>query len=321
MKQKLLFLLITFIFSLSINAQFALGDIAFSAYGSDNTVANGGPIDAFTIVLLRNVSMGEEIAFTENGWFAAGGFRANESTATLTFGAAYTEGAQIVISSTPFEARDEVGNIAGTLTGSGLALATGGDQIFAYDPANVPSAGNESGFVAAIQMNGAWDADATSATTSAKPAVFTDGATSISISPEVDNARVSAANCGNFSDIASLRIMLNTASNWETDGSTAYDQSSPVCDFKQTLSTGEERLLTNAITVSPNPVEDRFSISLTNDVAIDKIEIYNITGQRVLTLEAYETNTPIDLSNMGSGIYLTKIFSGENTVVKKLIKK
>lgn len=322
MKQKLLLLFITLTFSYSSHAQWSIGDVAFSAYGSESaTNTPSGPEDAFTIVLLRNVSIGESLAFTENGWFAAGGFRANESTCELAFTNEYVEGTQIVISRVPFEARDQDGNIAGTLTGSGLNLATGGDQIFVYDPANMPTAGNESGFIAAFQMNGDWDADSTSATTSAKPSVFTDGVNSLSIAPEVDNARISSAKCSSFSDIATLRTMLNYNLNWETNGTTAYDQSTPVCDFVASLSIDDEQFLNNAIKLSPNPVEDYFSLNVIDGIAIDKVEIYDITGKNVLTVKNYNVSTPINMSKIGSGIYLTKIYSGDKTVIKRLIKK
>lgn len=321
MKQKLLFLFLITL-TCNINAQWSLGDIAFSAYGAETaTNTPSGPVDAFTIVILKTVTAGEQITFTENGWFAAGGFRSGENTITLEFTSSYAEGAQIIISSDPFEARDEDGLLAGNITGSALSIATGGDQIFAYDPANIPVAGNESGFIAAIHMNGAWNADSTSATTSAQPSVFMDGVNSISINPEVDNARVSLANCSNFSDVATLRVMLNTATNWEVNNSTAYDQSTPVCDFQQTLDIGEDQGLTNIIILTPNPVKDYLNLTVTNSITIDKVEIYNISGQKVLIIKNYEVNTLIDMSNMVSGIYISKIYSGDKTVVKKLIKE
>lgn len=316
-KKLLLCITIVTLFTENINAQWALGDIAFSAYSADNTVPNGGPIDAFTIVLLRNVSSGEDISFTENGWLAAGGFRSGENTCTLLFTSNYLEGTQIIISRDPFEARDQNGSVAGTLTGAGLSFATSGDQIFAFEPSN----SNESGLIAGIHMNGDWDADASSSTTSAKPSVFADGINSISISPEVDNARVSMANCSNFSDITTLRTMLNTASSWETDNTNAYDQSTPVCNFLQTLSAENLKILENAISVFPNPVNDRFRINVTNNIVIDKVEVYDITGQRVITIDNYNANSTINLSSLETGIYLSKIFSNGKSIVKKLIKQ
>lgn len=311
-------------FNFNANAQFALGDIAFSAYGAE-TAANTpvGPVDAFTIVLLRNVNMGEQITFTDNGWFTnLGGLRAGETTCTLTFGAAYTEGAQIIISADPFEARDENNQIAGAMTGSALSLATGGDSIIAYNTGSVPTTGDQSSLIAALNMTGQWlpSGSADSSSSTELPSALTNGTNAVSIEPEVDNARVSAANCSNFTDIPSLRLMLNNASNWETNNSTAYNQIPPVCDFKQTLGTNDV-ILANAIAVSPNPVVNYFSITTTSNISIDKVEIYNITGQNVLTIEQYVADSSIDMSNLGAGIYMTKIYSGNKTLIKKLLKK
>ncbi|MBQ4818779.1 Ig-like domain-containing protein [Aquimarina sp. MMG016] len=260
MKKQLLlssFLLCLFSSS-SIFSQFSLGDIAFSAYNSDNSLT---PEDSFTIVLLRDVSSGESLGFTENGWFAAGGFRSGENSCTLTFSSNYPTGTQIVISRSPFQALDQDGSSAGALSGAGLSFAVSGDQIFAYDPNNIPSVGNETGFVAAIQMNGDWDTDASSTTTSAKPSVFTDGVNSISISPEVDNARFDPTNCSNFTDINSLRTLLNTVSNWQFDNATPYTQSPPACDF-----TVNNNIPTaSSFTASPGPFEDQVYTFVTAD--------------------------------------------------------
>ena len=55
----------------------AAGDIAIINYNSDDP-------DAFAFVFLRDVEAGTTINFTDNGWQAAGGFRADEGTATYT---------------------------------------------------------------------------------------------------------------------------------------------------------------------------------------------------------------------------------------------
>jgi Secretion system C-terminal sorting domain len=224
MKRSLLFFaLISTLISFTpktSSAQFALGDIAFTGYNSEGTE------DAFSFVLLRNVTAGEQISFTENGWLAIGGFRTGENTVTLQFSGNYNCGSQIYISAVPFGARDETGASAGVLTGTGLALTVSGDQILAYDPANMPSPGDESGFVAGIHMNGAWDADATSTNTSAKPTVFTDGVNSISISPEVDNAQYNCTiTTGDPTTVLAPAIWNNT--NWNTDDATAYTAPAP----------------------------------------------------------------------------------------------
>ena len=302
-------------------AQFSLGDIAFSAYNSE-TASNlppGTNVDSFTIVLLRAVTAGEQLEFTENGWFAAGGFRSGENTATLTFGSNYPVGTQIAISADPFVALDQDSNSAGTLTGNGLSLATGGDQIFAYDPANIPSAGNESGFVAAMHMNGDWDADSTSSTTSSQPSVFTDGVNSISINPEVDNGRFAPAGCASFPTVALLRAGLNDSANWETNNSTGYTHLPPACDFTSTLSLEGQTNLERAIDLYPNPMKNELNIRLLTEVNLSKVTIIDLNGRTIVQLND-NFDRPIDVSSLSSGVYLVQMEANNRVVTKKLVK-
>ena len=88
----------------------SVGDIAIVQYNSSTT-------NSFTFVFTRDVEAGTSVNFTDNGWLAAGGFRAGEGTVTYTAAAAVTAGTIV------------------TLTG--LNLDDAGDQIIAYqgDPA------------------------------------------------------------------------------------------------------------------------------------------------------------------------------------------
>lgn len=324
MIKKLLFTMVLIIMCQFTNAQFALGDIAFTAYGCE-TAANtpAGPVDAFTIVILRDVMVGESITFDENGWFVhLGGLRTGENSCTLVFGTAYPAGTQIVISAVPFEAKDQDGMSAGTLTGSGLVLATGGDSVLAYNTGLVPTTADESSFIAALNMTGPWRTPdgGDSTTTSEKPSVFTDGVNSVSIVPEIDNARVSAANCSNFSDIASLRTMLNTAGNWEVNNTTAYDQSIPICNFVSTLSIENQSTFENEIKLMPNPTNNVFKVVTSNNMRLISVEVLDITGKKVLNIFENTSEKAIDVSVLGAGIYLVKINFENNSIVKKLVK-
>ncbi len=203
--------------TINLQAQWALGDIVFTAYQSDALSNPSGENDQFTFLLLRDVSSGEQIEFTENGWLAAGGFRTGENTVTFTFGLDLPAGTEVSIDAS-LAAKLADDSSAGTVTGNGLALSTSGDQIFAYDPANTPSVSNQTGFIAAIHMNGAWDADATSTTTSAKPAIFDTLANSaFNIEPEADNGIFNCASGATIKGVPSvLRANIHNSSNWNT---------------------------------------------------------------------------------------------------------
>ena len=321
MNKKILFIaLFLAFFTQTTYGQWALGDIAFTGYQGDNGGNPTGEEDEFTFVLLRDVAIGEQISFTENGWLAAGGFRTGENTCTLEFTAPLTCGTQISIARLPFVAiEDKNGMSAGTLTGNGLSFATSGDQIFAYNPANTPSATSETGFIAAIQMNGGWDADASSSTTSAQPAIFASTPfTSIAISPEVDNA---VYNCTDLEDddVSILRAAIHDPANWNTNGTTPYDQ--PACGAMScmTLSTELFDLAGSDFSIYPNPSNGSFTIR-NKSVVIQNITITDVNGR---TLEVFEMNavsSSTDLSlNLKTGIYFVTLTSADATSTKKLI--
>ncbi|NRB51757.1 MAG: HYR domain-containing protein [Saprospiraceae bacterium] len=185
-----------------------LGDIAFVSYSADE--------DDVAFVILKDLNAGTTITFTDNGWLSSGGFRSGEGTRTLEFCRPYSCGDEFNVfdfAVNPSKFFDANGVEAGDVNGSGNAidLSISGDQLFAYQ-GNAPTSGNEAAFIAAIQMNSGWDADATNSNNSAKPSVFTDGVNSISISPERDNATL---DCSKVSVASGLQI--NTEANWNSN--------------------------------------------------------------------------------------------------------
>lgn len=320
MNKKLLFLAFLMAFFTQISfAQWSLGDIAFTGYQSDSAGNPSGEDDQFTFVLLRDVTAGEQISFTENGWLAAGGFRTGENTVTLEFTAPLNCGTQISISATPFVAiEDDNGLSAGNLTGTALALAVGGDQIFAYDPANVPSAGNESGFIAAIQMNGDWDPDATSTTTSAHPAIFSTLAnSSIAITTEIDNA-IYDCSTTESDDVSVLRAAFHNEANWLVDNATPFDQPAPCTLSCTTLSTivfGSEE----PFAIYPNPSNGNITIKNTG-IPLQEIIISDVNGRilKTLDMEGITQNKDINL-HLRAGVYFMQMNSDNASVTKKLV--
>ena len=320
MKTKGLFTLIALVCCTHFTmAQFALGDIAFSAYNADAAT----PDDAFTIVLLRAVTNGEAITFNENGWFAhLGGFRSGESVCTLTFGNDYPAGTQVTISRVPFVAVDQDNNSAGTMSGSGLNLAGGGDSIIAYDAGSSPTLADESGLVAAINMTGEWRTPdgMDSSTTTEKPATLVDGTHAVSIEPEIDNARFAALNCpGSMLTSDALRTLLHTASNWETDNGTPYAQVPPVCNFVPTLGLSDIDAEA-AMQVYPNPVENLMYLDPAAYGMNPSVIIYDLSGREVLVPKTIE-NGAVDLSTLSTGVYIAKVNAAAIQVTQKFVKQ
>lgn len=179
------------------------GDIAIVGYSSDT----GGK--SFAFLLLADLS-GQTINFTDNGWRAAGGFRANEGVVTYTVPANTPIGTVVTITG---------------LTGS-FNPATGGDQILAYlGTADAPT------FLFAIDFadsNTSFASDAGSANTSAVPTGLTFGSTAIAFGE--DNGAYSGPLTGTRSEI--LANIANAA-NW-----TLHDSNLPTYVSGFTVSGG-----------------------------------------------------------------------------------
>ncbi|MBL0337123.1 MAG: hypothetical protein IPP73_17870 [Chitinophagaceae bacterium] len=138
-------LLFSFLFfGLQSRAQttLAAGDIAFTGYISSAT-------DQFSFVLLKSITSGTTINFTDDAWLPAGVFAGGEETVTWTSTTALSAGTEIKITGL-VATRAGSGIVSGTVTGTagGINLSTSGDQILAYQGiAASPT------FISGIHMN------------------------------------------------------------------------------------------------------------------------------------------------------------------------
>ncbi|MGB0888373.1 MAG: T9SS type A sorting domain-containing protein, partial [Vicingaceae bacterium] len=183
------------------------GDIAIISMNTDGN-------DEFSFVLLRAITTGTVIKFSESGWLSGGGFRGggngSEGLITWTASSDLTCGTEITITSN------------GSVTSSGSlslsnswGLSTSGDQILAYQGTSAAPT-----FIYAINNNGAgvWQANATNANTSALPAGLTNGTNAVAVA-ESDNVRY---DCSTTSPPATILSEVSDNSNWLSDNSTAY---------------------------------------------------------------------------------------------------
>jgi len=180
-KQTLLILSLLFSFFLSYGQTLSAGDIAFVQYNADGTGTT------IKFIALRDIPAGEIINFTDNGWSSSNSFRTGEGTVNWT--------------SSGVNCGDVV-----SFNEGGMNLATGGDQILAYQGASSAPT-----FIAAIQMNGGWGTNATSTNTSAIPTGLTDSVNCLSINPEIDNAKYNGTLSGTK---ATILAAINNSGNW-----------------------------------------------------------------------------------------------------------
>ncbi|MEO0731469.1 MAG: hypothetical protein AAFZ52_01440, partial [Bacteroidota bacterium] len=230
------------------------GDVAFTGY---NSVAP----DEWSFVLLREITAGTQILFTDNGWLASGGFRSGEGAVNLVFNRPYPCGASVLVTrdntTSPYRAVDDNGAVAAqvaTLSATGNVipnLATTGDQLFAFQGAyNAPN------LLAGIMVGEAWNADATSNTTSAQPPALSGNNTAVNLTTDVNNGKYGCAVTAGVP--AAIRTAVNNASNWTTSDNFLTLQ--PACGF--VCGSCEEPVITG-LSASPDPVCQGAPVTLT----------------------------------------------------------
>ena len=191
-------------------------------------------------------------------------------------------------------ATDLQANPVGVITTSGsLALSASGDQILAYQ-------GDEAtpSFVAAINFEGSsWQADATSAATSALPPGLADGMTAVAVA-EIDNAQYSCATESGTK--GELLMAINDAGNWL--GSNTTLQAPAGCLFNPSdCSSGPGN-------GGGGDCAELFISEYVEGSSFEKyIEIYNPTPNPVdlamyeLRLYSNGAASPSTISNLGQG--------------------
>jgi hypothetical protein len=100
------------------------------------------------------------------------------------------------------------------------------------------------------------------------------------------------------------------------------DDNKLILTVEEILSAGDEELLASSITLFPNPVKTALTIKNLNNLRIDKIELYDLSGRLVSNYVFNETfiMKEIPLDYLYDGIYLVKLFSNTSTLTTKIIK-
>ncbi len=187
--------------SITANATAAtVGDLAIISFASDDP-------DALAFVALRGIPASTTIRFTDSGWLAAGGFRANEGGIQYTTSALLPAGT-VVSTASPFTGGGWSVNNDGL--GSSFALSSSGDQIIAFlGDASSPT------FLCAVHFDGSDYGDATSSNTTALPTGLVVGTSALNL-PETDNGYYSGPTTGTATE---LLAAIGNPDNWTTSDS------------------------------------------------------------------------------------------------------
>ena len=74
----------------------------------------------------------------------------------------------------------------------------------------------------------------------------------------------------------------------------------------------------NNITFYPNPVLNELTILIPDDLKIEYLEIYDLTGRLIKTSKRVEKT--IDMNEFSKGSYIVRVYTSEGIVTKKIIK-
>ena len=194
------------------------GDIAIILANMDNP-------DALAFVALADIPAGEEILFTDSGWYSAGGFRGNEGGIKWTAPTGGISAGTIVYRDNPFDSEEwSIANDA-NVGNYGFSLSTSGDQVLAFQGDSSSPA-----FIYALNDEGAgiWQADATSSNTSALPTGLTNGTDAVAVA-EADNIKLNCAE-NHSGTKAELLAYISNKANWVGNSSTRQSID-PSCSF------------------------------------------------------------------------------------------
>jgi hypothetical protein len=78
--------------------------------------------------------------------------------------------------------------------------------------------------------------------------------------------------------------------------------------------------LANNVLIYPNPAKESVEV-VSNGFTIQKVELMNIAGQIISTINSNETIVKMNISTLSSGVYLVKVYASEGTTTKQLVIK
>lgn len=243
LKRILLFILLGTCYAAPAQTTLTAGDIAFTGYNADDNTVNGPSLnDDFSFILLRNITSGTTIYFTDFGWCSnTNAFQTpnpcGASTGAVSDGilqwtatSNMSYGSQITIRCryTPTANYGTASGFQGTYNfpTEFVSLVIGGDQLFAYQGTLASPT-----LLAGMGMNGAWDATVSNCTFTSSAGIIPPALSSnnyaFNIVPEVDNARLitSIAFTGNA---ATDRAAIHNPANWDVNDVTAFALPAPI---------------------------------------------------------------------------------------------
>ena len=89
----------------------------------------------------------------------------------------------------------------------------------------------------------------------------------------------------------------------------------------QTTNVGIENWLENSVALYPNPAKEYVDIRVDGDLNVTMMEVYDVYGKLVNTVDVVENPTRINVSSLANGMYFVRVTTEAGAVTKTFVKK
>jgi hypothetical protein len=129
-------------------------------------------------------------------------------------------------------------------------------------------------------------------------------------------------NQGTGDAIVTVTAAPNTTNAWRY-GSAMINSSENWLTFNQDGGTtlGINNAVSPSVSIYPVPVKDEMVISYPNQTGNTRFAIYNLSGVELLAATLTGGTTKVNISGYNPGVYILKIYSQNNCIMRKIIKQ
>ena len=79
--------------------------------------------------------------------------------------------------------------------------------------------------------------------------------------------------------------------------------------------------LENSVNLYPNPAKEYVDIRVDGDLNVTMMEVYDVYGKLINTVNVVENPTRINVSNLANGMYFVRVTTEAGAVTKTFVKK
>ena len=88
-----------------------------------------------------------------------------------------------------------------------------------------------------------------------------------------------------------------------------------------TLGTGINDLLSNNVTLFPNPAREYVDIRIDGDMNVTALEVFDVYGKLINTVNVIDNPTRINVNGLADGMYFVRVTTDKGAVTKTFVKK